>query len=173
MKNNACDCGCSNSGCCTPKKEEKILLIDFLYLDLSICERCQGADNNLDEAIKEVSGVLKAAGYDLEINKVNITTKELAVKYEFISSPTIRINGRDITLELKESTCQDCGDLCGDNVDCRVWIYEGIEYNEPPKEMIVNAILKAVYSENPKDVSESVEYKLPENLETFFNGKNG
>lgn len=172
MRNNACDCGCGNSGCCAPKQEEKRLTIDFLYLDLSVCERCQGADNNLDEAIKEVSGVLKAAGYNLAINKVNITTKELAEEYEFISSPTIRIKGRDIALELKESTCKDCGDLCGDNVDCRVWIYEGIEYNEPPKEMIVNAILKAVYSEKPQNVSEKVEYKLPENLETFFNGKN-
>ncbi|MGI5906380.1 MAG: hypothetical protein ACOX85_09015 [Candidatus Pararuminococcus gallinarum] len=23
-------------------------------------------------------------------------------------------------MELRESICEDCGDLCGDNVDCRV-----------------------------------------------------
>jgi len=53
---------------------------------------------------------------------VNITTKELAIQYQFISSPTIRVNGNDIVVELRESVCEDYGDLCGDNVDCRVWV---------------------------------------------------
>ncbi len=163
-----CSCGCT-SDCCEPIKENKKINIDFLYLDLSICERCQGTDNSLDEAIKDVSAVLKAAGYDIAVNKVHIATKELAIKYEFISSPTIRINGKDVALELKESNCKDCGDLCGDDVDCRVWIYEGKEYTSPPKEMIVNAILKEIY--NPIAEIKKQDYKLPDNLNTFFSQK--
>lgn len=169
MSNSSGCCSCG-SGCCGSEQEKKQILIDFLYLDLSVCERCQGTENNLDEAIREVAGVLKAAGFEIVVNKVNITSKELAIKYQFLSSPTIRINGNDIELEVKESSCQECGDLCGDDVDCRVWVHEGIEYNEPPKSMIVNAILKEVYGDNRIDAVKMEEYVLPDNLKIFFDG---
>ncbi len=162
-------CGCG-TGCCGSSPATKQLQIDFLYLDLSVCERCQGTENNLIQAIEEVSGVLTAAGYEVILNSVNIVTKALAEKYRFISSPTIRINGKDIALELKESACTECGDLCGDSVDCRVWVHEGAEYPEPPKAMLVNAILKAVYGEAPAETAGQGIYIMPENLKLFFDG---
>lgn len=171
MTDNSCGCRCGGSGCCTPSPSIKKLLIDFLYLDLSICTRCQGAEKSLDDAVGEVSGVLKAAGFDVEVHKINITSKELAEKYEFISSPTIRVNGKDIALEVKESICKDCGDLCGDTVDCRVWTYDGVDYTEPPKALIVNAILKEVYADNHTANGKKEEYRLPHNLEVFFDRK--
>jgi hypothetical protein len=125
----------------------------------------------LEDAIKEVAVVLQAAGFDLVVNKINITSKELAIKYQFLSSPTIRINGRDIAMEVKETVCEDCGDLCGDDsVDCRVWTYEGTDYNVPPKAFIINAILKAVYS-GTLEPEGNTDYVLPENLKKFFEGK--
>lgn len=165
--NSCCSCG---SGCCGQEQEKKKLIIDFLYLDLSVCERCQGTESNLDEAVNEVSDVLKAAGFEVVVNKVNISSRELAVQYQFLSSPTIRINGRDIALEVKESSCKECGDLCGDSVDCRVWVHEGIEYTEPPKSMIINAILKEVYGGNSLITSANEKYEIPENLIAFFDG---
>lgn len=162
-----CSCG---SGCCESEQIKKPLVIEFLYLDLSVCERCQSTENNLDEAINEVAVVLKNAGFDLVVNKVNITSKELAIKYKFLSSPTIRINGNDIELEVKESLCKECGDLCGEDVDCRVWMYEGIEYNEPPKSMIINAILKEIYGGGKTDTVKKDDYVLPDNLKVFFDG---
>lgn len=169
MSNNS-GCCCGGSNCCESEPEKKQLIIDFLYLDLSVCERCQGAEKNLDEAINEVSVVLKAAGFDIVVNKINITSKELAIKYEFLSSPTIRVNGNDIEVEVKESCCQDCGNLCGDNVDCRVWVYEGVEYNEPPKAMIINAIFKEIYGGRKADSVKKSDYVLPNNLKVFFEG---
>lgn len=148
-------CCCGTSGCCNSKDNEKQLLIEFLYLDLSVCERCQGTDKNLEEAIQDVSGVLKFAGFDVIINKVNITSIELAEKYEFLSSPTIRINGKDIAMEVKESSCKDCGDLCGENVDCRIWTY-----------------LKEVYGNKTDASTEKAEYSIPQNLRFFFEGRN-
>ncbi|MHB1314226.1 MAG: DUF2703 domain-containing protein [Christensenellales bacterium] len=173
QKQSACcsggGCGCNaDGGCCAPQGKKKIA-IDFLYLDLTVCGRCQGTDSSLEEAIGEVSAVLGAAGYDFVLNKVNIATEELAKQYEFVSSPTIRINGRDIALEVKESCCEDCGELCGDAVDCRVWEYEGRTYTVPPKALIVNAILKEVYGIQPPQ--EKGEYRLPENLKNFFQNK--
>lgn len=161
---------CSGNSCCTPRQERKSLVIEFLYLDLNTCGRCIGTEKNLEEALNEVSGVLLAAGFDVSLNKMNITSKELAYQYKFISSPTIRVNGKDIAMSVKESPCKDCGDICGDNVDCRVWVYEGQDYTEPPKAMIINSILKAVYSNNSSLNPEDTVYSLPKNLELFFNG---
>lgn len=164
------ECSCNSGNCCSAVKTNKQVEIDFLYLDLSVCQRCQGTERNLMEAIDEVSGVLKAAGYEVWVNKINIISRELAVKYEFVSSPTIRINGRDIVLEVNETVCADCGDLCGESVDCRSWVYDGVEYPEPPKAMLIAAILKEVFAENKEPKTDKTSYVLPENLEVFFSG---
>jgi len=160
-------CCCSSENCCVPSQPKKLISIDFLYLDTTICGRCQGTEKALDDAVSSVAVVLGAAGYEVKVNKVNIVTRELAVQHKFISSPTIRVNGHDIAIELKESLCEDCGDLCGDNVDCRVWVYNGVEYTVPPKELIVDAILKEVYGGNQGEPAPET-YQLPENLETYF-----
>lgn len=164
---------CSVGPSCCGKTQEikrsgKQLIIDFLYLDTSVCTRCQGAEFSLDEALKEVAKVLDATGTEVRVNKVNIRTKELAEKYKFLSSPTIRVNGRDIQMKFKESLCESCGELCGDTVDCRVWLYQGNEYNVPPKAMVIEGILKIVYGGNlDTDVSEET-YTIPENLKHFY-----
>ncbi len=96
-------CCTDTSDCCKPVQEDKSerrkIEIDFLYLDLSVCTRCQGTDNSLDEAIAEVSQILKATDVDVVVNKINVTTEEQAEALQFESSPTIRVNGRDIQLE--------------------------------------------------------------------------
>ncbi|MCK9480032.1 MAG: DUF2703 domain-containing protein [Firmicutes bacterium] len=100
----------------------KPVTIDFLYLDLNTCERCVATGGTLEEALHILSPVFEVLNYAVTVNKINITTKELAEQHRFISSPTIRVNGVDICDELRESDCKDCGDLCGDNVDCRVFV---------------------------------------------------
>ena len=177
---------CSGAGCCDapdPKAETKTaksetatkkMLIDFLYLDLEVCTRCQGTDQVLEDAVADVQQILQAAGVSVEINKVNVNTAAIAIEYQFVSSPTIRINGRDIDVDVKESLCESCGVLCGDSVDCRVWIYQGVEYNQPPKAMIINALLQAIYGapvEQPANEAK-VPYQLPENLKKFYEAMN-
>jgi len=93
--NESVGCGCG-SGCCGAPQEAEIekkrIIIDFLYLDVSICVRCQGTDTSLDQAFSEVSTILKATGVEVVVNKINVITEELAKKYKFVSSPTIRVN---------------------------------------------------------------------------------
>ena len=166
--------GCCSgaTGCCGNAEETKIdknkITIDFLYLDLSVCTRCQGAENSLDEALKEVASVLEATGTDVHVNKINVNTKELALTHKFLSSPTIRVNGHDIQMDFKESLCESCGDLCGDVVDCRVWLYQGQEYTVPPTAMVIEGILKAVYGGNSAVNVIEQEYVMPENLKHFY-----
>ena len=171
MNRTCCSAGAS---CCRAEQEcRKKVEIDFLYLDLSVCERCRGTDANLDAAVAEVSGVLKAAGFDVVVNKINIASRELAVKHRFLSSPTIRVNGRDIQPDIRESACESCTDLCacGDSVDCRVWLDDGAEHTVPPREFIVNAILREMYSDTSAPAQVMDEYQLPHSLEVFFEGR--
>lgn len=79
------------------------------------------------------------------VRKIHVQSEKQARQLGFISSPTIRINGRDIQLDVKESLCESCGDLCGEDVNCRVWVYQGKEYTAPPKAMIIDAVLREVY----------------------------
>jgi hypothetical protein len=145
----------------------KALVIDFLYLDLEVCQRCQGTEQALSLALSEITKQLKHEGYEITLHKINVKSLALAHKHRFLSSPTIRVNGRDLTKDLKESLCEDCGTLCGDQVDCRVWIYQGQTYTTPPSEMIKEAILNSLNDSSP---IEPAPYECPSNLIRYFEG---
>lgn len=154
----------------TPRSGQR-LRIDFLYLDLTTCTRCRGTDRSLGAALTSVADVLRAAGVEVEVNKVLVTTEEQARAWRFVISPTIRVNGTDIALKQRESVCgsEACTDGCGDQIACRVWVYRGREYTEPPAELIVDVILRHVYGEPAESVPG--RYELPENLRRFFAGR--
>jgi hypothetical protein len=146
--------------------------IEFLFLDLEVCEPCRGTDSSLEEALVEVSHVLEATGIEVNVRKIHVQSAEQALELGFVSSPTIRVNGRDIQLEVKESLCPSCGDLCGGDVDCRVWVYRGKEYSVPPKGLIIEAILREVYSKQSDTAAKPAPLsELPENLKNFFAAK--
>lgn len=167
--NNDQECQCG-SGCCDSPPAGKKVHIEFLYLDLNECERCQITDSNLNAAVSMVAPVLAAAGYETVVDKINIVSAELAVQHKFVSSPTIRVNGRDMAMEVTETLCGDCGDLCGSETTCRSWIYEGAEYDEPPAGMIISAILRSVFGGGSAAPAAAEPYSLPKNLADFFAG---
>lgn len=148
------------------KKTFRRITVDFLYLDLNTCSRCKATDAAVKEAAAECAGVLRTLGCKITVNSVNVTSAETAEEYRFRSSPTIRVNGRDICPSVEENNCADCGDICGTGTDCRVFVWKGKKYNQPPKAMVTDAILRAVY--RPQKAREQEEYRLPENLKRFF-----
>ena len=106
-----------------------------------------GADRALESALDSVVTRSRASGVEVEVEKVLVESAEQARSLRFVSSPTIRVNGDDVALELRESSCgsEPCTDGCGDQIACRVWVYQGQEYTEPPPAMIAEAILGHVY----------------------------
>jgi hypothetical protein len=160
-----------------PKQQEnspRHVDIDFLFLDLNTCTRCLGTNENLETAIDSVKQVLMLTGAQLNVNKVLIDSEEKAHAHQFLTSPTIRVNGRDIALETKESLCDSCTDLCGceEGTECRIWVYQGQEYTEAPVAMIVEAILQEVYAAPQKPTMASVKFEeVPKNLRDFFAGQ--
>lgn len=150
------------------------LRIDFLFLDLTTCVRCRGTDQSLEAALEAVRELLAAAGTEVEVNRIHVQSAEQARTLRFVSSPTIRVDGRDVALELRESSCgsEACTDGCGESIDCRVWVHDGREHTVAPVAMIVDAILRAVYGgQTMGDEPGAAPYKLPENLERFFAGQ--
>lgn len=150
-------------------KSEKKVSVEYLYLDLNTCDRCIGTDNILDAVMNILTPTLKLAGYAVEYQKIEIKTAEIAAQYQFVSSPTIRVNGQDICQAVEENQCGCCSDISGSDVACRVFKYEGANYEVPPKEMLAEEILKHVFGQSGDLQDKS--YQLPDNLKTFFEGK--
>ena len=149
----------------------KTIDIEFLYIDLTTCTRCRGTDESLGRALEAVLSVLSATGKTVNLKKVLIDSEEKARAHRFLSSPTIRVNGRDAALGTKESRCGSCGDIAGQATDCRVWVYEGAEYTEAPEALLVDAILHAAYAP-PAPATKPEPYPgVPENLLRFFDAK--
>ena len=147
--------------------------IEFLYLDLETCTRCRGTDANLEATLVQVGHVLDAAGIEVAVRKTLVASAEQAQALGFISSPTIRVNGEEIALELRESSCAECGEACGCDgaIDCRVWVWQGQECTQAPPAMIVDAILRAVYGGTEQAAAPTSIVAVPENLVRFFAGK--
>ena len=123
--------------------------IDFLYLDLSCCERCQSTDETLDEVLAELRQELRVIDH-LTVNKIRISTKEDENKYGLKRSPTIRLNGQDLEeiisgkLVMSDNYCGSCSDVCGEDTNCRTFEYDGEINEDIPKEMLREGILKVL-----------------------------
>ncbi|MFZ5596821.1 MAG: DUF2703 domain-containing protein [Bacillota bacterium] len=167
--NSNTSCCCTDNSIATSVQPKRQFLIEFMFIDLSVCTRCQGTESSLEEAVSEVARILEATGVEVVVRKIHIQTEAQARELGFISSPTIRVNGRDIQMDVRESLCESCGDLCGDDVDCRVWVYQGKEYDTPPKAMIIDAILREVYGGSDKSSEPPARpVDIPDNLKRFF-----
>lgn len=152
------------------EEKENRLKIDFLYVDLSECERCKSSDKTLDEAVRELREDIHQNDIDsITINKTKIRSDEQAKKHDLTRSPTLRIDGTDIEVivnedyEIKDNYCPSCEDVTGPECyeitgggnDCRIFEYEGNTYETIPKEMIEEAVKKVVGIEEREESIDS------------------
>jgi hypothetical protein len=156
-----------------PPTARRHLTIDLLALDLTTCGRCTRTEANLDAALETAATRLRRDGVEVEVRKTVVKTAEQAERLHFASSPTIRIDGRDIALELRESDCGDCGDLCAcaGSVACRIWVWKGQEHLEAPHDMIVDALMTAYREGLSPTPAATAPFVLPQNLRHFFDAK--
>jgi len=101
--------------CCPPpgkireskaQGERRRLVIELLYLDLSECTRCREAESNLEQALSKVAPVLETTGVEVVVRKIHVQNEQQALEWGLVSSPTIRINGRNIQSDVWESPCE-------------------------------------------------------------------
>jgi hypothetical protein len=86
--------------------------IELLALDLTTCSRCTGTLANIKRAIETIRPVLETTGRHVVLRTIVIESEPQARQHQFVTSPTVRVNGSDITFETLESRCEDCTDLC-------------------------------------------------------------
>lgn len=146
----------------------RAVTVDFLYLDREECTRCRDTDDVLDEAIDRVAPLLADLDVEIERRNVHVDSERAARMTGLTVSPTIRVDGRDVHADPLVSTCESCGDLCdcGEDIDCRLWAYRGEEYETPPVEMLIDAILRGAVT-----AAEDAKHRvapLPANLQQFF-----
>lgn len=158
-----------------------ILRVDFLYLDRETCDRCNGAGDQLRQAVADTQAALAALGFGVELHETLVADAKTALDLRLRTSPTIRIDGRDIQPDYQESRCDPCGDMVGQaDICCRDWHDNGQSFVTPPKSLLVKAILQAAlrYHDTPQDAGGGGEktaccdgFTLPENLKRFFAAK--
>ncbi|MGH7628847.1 MAG: DUF2703 domain-containing protein [Gemmatimonadales bacterium] len=151
----------------------RVIEIELLALDLSSCTRCVGTLDNIERAIDTVRSVLEVTGARVNVRKLVIESEEQARQYRFVTSPTVRIDGKDLAFETLESRCDSCTDLCGcdEGTHCRVWRYQGKEYTEAPAGFIVEALLREIGGSDKAGGDISLYEEVPENLRRFFTSK--
>lgn len=153
---------------------DRSVSIEFLYLDMTVCDRCTETGKNLRTAIDAVRPALSRAGVDLRLHTLHIASEAEARRHRLVSSPTIRIDGEDIAAELIETDCASCGELCNcaGGVECRVWRWNGTDYTAAPVGMIVDAILRSALrpASGAQASRPAGTYETPENLRRFFAG---
>jgi len=155
-----------------PQAARQRINIDFLYIDLEVCKRCIKTHANLELALSEISHILEMAGVEVTLRKTLVASEAQAEALGFFSTPTLRVNGKDIAIEFRDSRCASCeACACNGTVNCRVWVFQGKEYNEAPKAMIIDAILQEVYGHMPAQESSAQSREVPEDLRRFFKGK--
>lgn len=180
-----CGCGCNSSTSNTPcgsavadsgglPEVRKVLNADLIVIDLSTCKRCVPTGDQLRAAVKLLTPVADALGIELRHHETVVQTPVEAKEIALLSSPTIRLNGRDIAQDIRESLCESCGDLTDNNtrVDCREWHYRGKVYSAAPVALLVEALMEAMLKidEMPPVPPTPLKY-LPENLIRYFDNK--
>ena len=103
----------------------KVLNVEYLYLDLQRCDRCQSSVQRLEKALELLRPVLRELGYSYKLNKIHMSSKNLALKYRFQSSPTIRIDNIDLFETITENSCGCCSEISGHATDCRTFEEDG------------------------------------------------
>ena len=145
--------------------------IELFALDLNSCTRCVGTLDHIEKAIDIVRPVLEVMEAQVNVRKIVIESEEQARQYQIATSPTVRINDKDIAFETLESECESCTDLCGcdEGTSCRVWRYRGEEYTEAPVGLVVESILREIFDSSHESVRETPVYSgVPDNLRRFF-----
>ena len=106
-------------------------LIAMITVDILYNEACE----HYLKTIQYIKNILAEEGIDAVVNEINVATEEQAKQFNFVGSPTIRINGEDIESEAEQRQ----GHIRG---MCRVYSYKGQMYVIPQKEFIRAALKK-------------------------------
>lgn len=176
-----CGCGCNATHPEVPSNEtkkatatRKVLNVDLLVINLDTCKRCVPTGDQLRAAVQLLKPVAEVLGIELRHHEIVVQTTAEAKANALLSSPSIRLNGRDIAQDIRESVCESCGDLTNNNtsIDCREWHYCGKVFPYAPLPLLIEAIMGAMLNiDEMEPVVPAPLEELPENLQRYFDNR--
>lgn len=95
------------------QKGKKHMQIDFFYFDLDSCGRCKEIDANLQRIIDELGLEVKLVKHKLKGHEDHVEG------FGRIISPSIFLDGKDISSLVETSSCAECSRLQRASVNCR------------------------------------------------------
>ena len=96
--------------------------IKLLYLDG--CPSWQ-------ETKAEIEQLLRERAIEASVELVHVADNDQAQRLQFVGSPTVQVNGKDVDPEAPQS---------GFNMECRLYWVDGKPVGKPPRQWLVDAI---------------------------------
>lgn len=132
-----------------PEPHTTEVVLEVLYLDAQTCDPCRSTNDAVDVAAAQLAERLRALGRTLTVRKVHVTDPAEAAEHGFVSSPTVRVDGWDIELDVHEQLCGTCSALAGERIDCRTFEWAGARHPSPPAEMITTRVMQHLAGRMP------------------------
>ncbi len=149
-----------------PESNLQSVEIDYIEVDMPSaaragCSACDDARARLDKAVALVSPVLETLGIRPAVRHLKVRSAREAELLRLWGSPTIRIGFADLHPEHRDP--QDAHPEAGGEE--RVWVWRGQEHNQPPVEMLTEALLRM--AAEPAEQHPGA-YQLPPYLKRFI-----
>ncbi|MFB6075914.1 MAG: DUF2703 domain-containing protein [Candidatus Aenigmatarchaeota archaeon] len=117
-----------------------------LVVEGETCERCGSTRKEVKEAVDKLKGSLEPLGIDVNFEEESLSEEEF--RKDPKSSNEIFIDGKPLEYWLDVDVGEsECCDVCGDE-NCRTVRVNGEEYEVVPRELIIEASLKAASQKN-------------------------
>ncbi|MGA9749304.1 MAG: FAD-binding protein [Nocardioides sp.] len=149
--------------------------IELFALDTDHCSPCRAALSNLQEAAAELTRTLDSSTYDVDARLVRLSSPEQARELGVVSSPTVRVNGLDIELDVEEEPCTTCSDLAGADIACRTYEWQGRRHDHPPVALLVERVREHLDhpEREPGPRPGVLETQSSSSIDRFFEARTG
>ena len=116
------------------------VLVELFVLDQERCGPCRSAIGELRLAATLLEDGLAGSAIRVASRVVQLTDADEARRLGVVSSPTVRVDGADIVLEVDEEECATCSAIARTPVSCRTYEWEGARHDHPPAALVVDAV---------------------------------
>ncbi|MBM3283467.1 DUF2703 domain-containing protein [Candidatus Gottesmanbacteria bacterium] len=123
----------------------KTLLIEWKHFEKKgkTCFRCNKTGDSLKQAIEELRNLLLLKGFTIQLIETRFPEDQMD------ESNGLFFNGIPLEnllnkVSVIKNTCNSCGDLTGNPCECRAIQTDNTVYDDIPKDMIKQAILKSL-----------------------------
>ncbi len=149
------------------------LVLELYALDTTSCGPCVSALGSMHAAAAVLSRELTGRGYVVATRVVRLEDADHARALGVLSSPTVRVNGVDIALDVDESVCPSCTALASAAVECRTYRWAGRSYDHPPAALIAAAVRAHIATGAPRTspVSPRAADRGTSSVERFFTAR--